>query len=85
MSQFLFKQYQFIYFLFKKFYYQNDLAECHRHTHVIISLIIISPLFGMLFLFGVDINLCSQCNQLVNKLLLMPFVALLLWATHFYI
>lgn len=85
MNQFLFNQYKFIYFLFKRFYYQNDEEECHRHTHVILSLIIISPLFGVLFLFGVDINLCNQCNQLTNKILLMPFGAIFLLAVYFYI
>lgn len=85
MHKFWFKYYRFIYFLFKRYYYPDDIIECHRHTHVIFSLAVISPLFGILLSFGFEISFCHECDELANKFFLTPVIAVLFLVTYFLI
>jgi hypothetical protein len=82
MIKILYKLYEFIFFLFRNYYYKDDVEECKRHSSIIFTTFLFFPFMGvMIFLSSnfIPNSMWSKQSDLVRKIVLLPIAFVLFY------
>lgn len=77
----MYQVYSFLFSLFRRYYYKDNIEACYYHSMIIMSCLMFFPIIGLLITFGVDYDfeLFQGFSDaiLTWKIIFMPFIAVL--------